>query len=268
MIALGIGSKKIAQIAVVEMEGMIGPRMKPAEYGKLLNGLEQNDRVKAVVLDIDSPGGSASASDFLYLSVESLARKKPVVAFFRGTGASGAYLFACAAQKIVAIPSALVGSIGVISMRPLLYDAMDRLSLKVAVVKSDKFKDMGSMFRPPTEEEVEKEQALVDDLYEQFVDVVMKGRNLTHEQAKAVATGEVFTARKAKDMGLVDELGDLNRAIDLAAELGNAPRKPVWVRPKRGLREMLTSMAATTFVSEIAAQIEERFQSRIYYQRM
>jgi protease-4 len=268
MLALGAGMKKAQHIAVVEMEGVIGPRMKASEFGKLFRSLEENDRVKAVVLDVDSPGGSASASDYLFLAVQSLARKKPVISFIRGTGASGSYLFSCAAQKIVAIPSALIGSIGVISMRPLLYDAMDKLSLKMAVVKSDKFKDMGSMFRPPTDEEVQKEQDLVDDLYDQFIEAVMKGRNMSREQVKTVATGEVFTARKAKDMGLVDELGDLERAIDIAAELGNVARKPVWVRPKRGLRDLVTSLAAASIVSEVLAQVEERLQARVYYQHL
>jgi protease-4 len=200
--------------------------------------------------------------------VQSLARKKPVIAFIRGTGASGAYLLSCAAQKIIAIPSALIGSIGVISVRPLLYEAMERLSLKVAVTKSDTFKDMGSMFRPPTDEELRKEQELVDDLYDQFLEAVMDGRKMDRDQAKAVATGEVFTARRAKDMGLVDEIGDLERAIDLAAELGEAPRKPVWVRPRRGLRELITSFGAGALVSEFATQLEERLQSRVYYQRL
>lgn len=268
MIALGMGSNRGQHIAVVEMEGVIGPRMKASEYGKLFRSLEENDRVKAVVLDVDSPGGSASASDMLYLSVQSLARKKPVVSFIRGTGASGSYLFSCAANKIVAIPSAIVGSIGVISMRPLLYEAMDRINVKVSVTKSDKFKDMGSMFRPPTEEEVAKEQELVDDLYEQFLEVVMKGRNMTREQARAIATGEIFTGRKAVELGLIDEVGDLERAIDIAAELGEAPRKPVWVRPRRGLRDMVASLAAASIVSEVLGQVEERLQARVYYQRL
>jgi protease-4 len=268
MIALGLGAKRVQQIAVVEMEGTIGPRLRAADYARLFRSLSENDRVRGVVLDIDSPGGSATASNFLHLAVQALARKKPVVAFFRGTGASGAYLFALPAQKIVAIPSALIGSIGVISMRPLIYEAMDRLSLKMSVTKSDKFKDMGSMFRPPTPEEEEKEQELVDDLYEQFLEAVMEGRKMDREQAKAVATGEVFTARKAKDLGLVDELGDLEHAIDVAADLAKAPRKPVWVRPKRGLREVLTSLAASSFAAELAGQVEDRLQTRIYYQRL
>jgi protease-4 len=204
----------------------------------------------------------------LYLSVQSLAKKKPVVSFIRGTGASGSYLFSCAANKIVAIPSAIVGSIGVISMRPLLYEAMERINVKVSVTKSDKFKDMGSMFRPPTEEEEKKEQELVDDLYEQFLEVVMKGRNMTREQARAIATGEIFTGRKAVELGLIDEVGDLERAIDIAAELSEAPRKPVWVRPKRGLRDLVGSLAAASIVSEVFGQVEERLSSRVFYQRL
>ena len=97
MIAFGIGGRK-QHIAVVEMEGTIGPGIKAAEFARLFRSLEESARVKAVVLDIDSPGGSASASDYLYLSVSALAAKKPVVAFIRGTGASGAYLLSCAAE--------------------------------------------------------------------------------------------------------------------------------------------------------------------------
>ncbi len=152
-------------------------------------------------------------------------------------------------------------------MRPLLHDALERISVKVAVTKSDKFKDMGSMFRPSTPEEDQKEQELVDDLYNQFLEAVMAGRAMTRDQVKAVATGEIFTARRARDAGLIDELGDLDRAIDIAAELSDAPRKPVWVRPRRGLRDMVSSLAVSSLVSEVAMQVEERLQSRIYYQR-
>jgi protease-4 len=266
MIAFGIGGRK-HHIAVVEMEGTIGPGIKAAEFAKLFRSLEESNRVRAVVLDIDSPGGSASASDYLYLSVSALAAKKPVIAFIRGTGASGAYLLSCAAAKIIAIPSAIIGSIGVISMRPLLYEALDRLSLKMAVTKSDRFKDMGSMFRPATAEEEAKEQALVDELFEQFVDAVAKGRNMEREAARAVATGEVFTARKGVELGLVDEVGDLHRAIDVAAELGQVARKPVWVRPRRGLRELVSSFTTVALLDNIVARVEDRARRAIYYQR-
>jgi len=262
MLVLGLRTWAPPQIAVVEMEGTIGPRLRAPDYVKLLREVGESPRVRAVVLDVDSPGGSATASNYLYLSVRALAQRKPVVAFIRGVGASGAYLLACPATRIVAIPSAIVGSIGVIAMHPLLYEAMDRLGLRMTVTKSDRLKDMGSMFREPTEEERKKEQALVDDLHDQFMEAVAQGRGLDKAQVREIATGEVYTARRAKELGLVDELGDLERAIDLAAELGNAPRKPVWLRPKRGLREMVSSLVGTSVVDAVATRLEERLLNR------
>jgi protease IV len=267
MFIAGLKSKT-QSVAVVEMEGAIGPRIKVSEYVKLFRSLEQNEHVRAVVLDIDSPGGSAPGSNYLYLAVKSLVAKKPVIAFIRGIGASGAYMLACPATRIVAIPSAIIGSIGVISMRPAIYEALERIGVQMSVTKSDRLKDMGSMFREATEEEQQKEQELVDDLYDQFLEIVAEGRGFDKSRAKELATGEVYTARRCIDLGLIDELGDLERAIDLAAELGDAPRRPVWLKPKKGLREVLSSMVgtslATTFVDAVASRIEERYVSSRY----
>jgi protease-4 len=255
-------------VAIVEMDGAIGPRLKANEYVKLFRSLEENDHVRAVVLDIDSPGGSATGSNYLYLGVKALAKKKPVVAFIRGLGASGAYMLACPATRIVAIPSAIIGSIGVISMRPLVYQALDRIGVEMTVTKSDRLKDMGSMFREPTDEEKQKEQALVDDIHDQFLDAVAEGRGMDKTRVREVATGEVYTARKCTDLGLVDELGDLERAIDIAAELGNTPRRPIWTHPKRTLREVMSTMVAGSIVSEIVMQVEERVygNTQFYFQ--
>jgi protease IV len=267
MLIAGLKSKTHS-VAVVEMEGAIGPRIKVAEYVKLFRHLEESESVRAVVLDIDSPGGSAPGSNYLYLAVKSLAAKKPVIAFIRGIGASGAYMLACPATKIVAIPSAIIGSIGVISMRPMIYEALERIGVQMTVTKSDRLKDMGSMFREATEEEREKEQALVDDLYDQFLEIVAEGRGMDKARAKELATGEVHTARRCIELGLVDELGDLEHAIDLAAELGDAPRRPIWLKPKKGLREMLSTMVGTSvagsFVDAVAARLEDRVASSRY----
>jgi protease-4 len=177
-------------------------------------------------------------------------------------------MLACPATKIVAIPSAIIGSIGVISMRPAVYEALDRIGVQMSVTKSDRLKDMGSMFREATEEEKQKEQELVDDLYDQFLEIVAEGRGMDKKKAKELATGEVYTARRCVDLGLVDELGDLERAIDIAAELGEAPRRPVWLKPKKGLREMISSMVGTSlaasFVDGVAARIEDRYASSRY----
>ena len=264
MLVLGIKPRATQSVAIVEMEGAIGPRIKAAEYVKLFRSLEENDNVRAVVLDIDSPGGSATASGYMYYAVKSLAARKPVIAFIRGLGASGAYMLAAPATRIVSIPSAIIGSIGVISMRPLVYEALDRIGVRMNVTKSDRFKDMGSMFREPTEEEKRKEEELVLDLYDQFLDIVAEGRNLDKAKVKELATGEIYTARKGKDLGLIDELGDLERAIDLAAQLGNAPRRPVWMKPKRSIREVLSGMMSTTLVDAIATRLEDRLYASRY----
>jgi protease-4 len=121
---------------------------------------------------------------------------------------------------------------------------------------------MGSMFREPTEEEKLKEQELVDDLYDQFLDAVAEGRGMEKDKVREVATGEVYTGRRCTDLGLVDEIGDLERAIDIAAELGNAPRRPIWLKPRRGLREVLSSMVGTSLVGSVADQLEERLIAR------
>jgi protease IV len=266
MFVFGLKPRVLQQIAVIEMEGAIGPRLKAGDYVKLLRSIEENDRIRSVVLDIDSPGGSAPGSNYLYLAIKSLAARKPVVAFIRGIGASGAYMISCPASRIIAIPSSIIGSIGVISMRPLVYEALDKIGVSMNVTKSDRLKDMGSMFREPTEEEKQKEMELVEDLYDQFLDIVAEGRKMELAQVRQLATGEIYTGRRAVDLGLIDELGDLDHAIDVAAELGNTVRHPVWLRPRKGLRDLVQGMVGTMFVDEIVAQVEERFATRYNFQ--
>src|SRR5207249_3005187 len=112
----------------------------------------ENKRIKALVIDIDSPGGGAGASEYLYRAVARIARQKPVIAFVRGTGASGAYMVAAAATKIIAVPMAVIGSIGVISMRPMLYEMLSKIGVRMEVNKAGRLKDMFSSFREPTPE--------------------------------------------------------------------------------------------------------------------
>ena len=139
------------RIAVVEVFGALGSAVRTAEFVRIFRALEENDRVRAVVVDIDSPGGSASASDYLHRALARVSARKPVVAFIRGMGASGAYLLSCAATKVVAIPGALVGSIGVISIRPLLYEFMRRYGIGVSITKSGRLKDPDTAMATPPE---------------------------------------------------------------------------------------------------------------------
>jgi protease-4 len=253
------------RIAVVEISGALGSAVRTAEFVRIFRSLEENASVRAVVIDIDSPGGSAAASDYLHRALARITARKPVVAFIRGMGASGAYLLGCAATKIVAIPSALVGSIGVISIRPVVYEFMRRYGIGVSVTKSGRLKDMWYPFREPTEEEKQKEQTLLDEFYEHFVSTVAKSRNLDPERVRALATGEVFSATQAKEASLVDELGDLETAIEMAMELGKVPRRLAYVRPRRGLRTILFQRMAGAFVEELAAVMEQGLHGRIDY---
>lgn len=249
----------------MEITGAIGSAVRTAEYARIFRSLEENASVRAVVVDIDSPGGSAPASDYLHRALARVAARKPVIAFIRGMGASGGYLLGCAATKIVAIPSALVGSIGVISIRPLLYEFLRRYGIGVSITKSGRLKDMWYPFREPTDEEKQKEQALLDEFYEQFVSTVARTRNLEPERVRALATGEIFSARQAKEAALVDELGDLETAIEMAMALGKVPRRVAYVRPRRGLRTLLLQRMAGAFVEEVAAVVEQGLRGRIDY---
>jgi protease-4 len=253
------------RIAIVELFGAIGSAVRTSEFVRLFRGLEESGSIRAVVVDIDSPGGSAPASEYLYRSLARLAAKKPVVAYIRGTGASGAYLLSCAATKIVALPMSIVGSIGVITVRPLLYDLLRKWGVRVSVTKKGRLKDMWLPFREPTEEEKQKEQALLDEFYEHFVSTVAEARRLDRETVRGLATGELFTATKAQEAGLVDEVGDLEKAIDLAMELGKVPRRIAYVRPRRGLRELLVSRFATSLVEELNVLFESAMRGRIEY---
>lgn len=243
-------------VAVLEFYEVIRGGRRSAEVIAQLNGLRRDKSVRAVVLDIDSPGGSAVASEYLYMTVRKLAEKKPVVAFIRGTGASGSYMMACGATRIIAIPGAVVGSIGVISLRPIAVELLRRVGLNVAVSKTGPFKDSGAFYREPTGEEQRKEQQFIGEYFESFLDIIVEGRKLDRERVRGFATGEIFTARRAREMGLVDELGDLDTAIDAAAGLAHIRRRVIHVRPRRRLPQRLLAGAAGAMADEATMRLE------------
>jgi len=245
-------------IAVVDMHGQIGPAIRPLDHARLLTKLRDDKSVKAVVLNIDSPGGTATGSDLITRAVTRLRAEKPVVAFIGGLGASGGYMIASAAERIVALPSAIVGSIGVISYRPMVYDALSRIGVTMRVGKSGRLKDMLSPFREPTEEEQAKEQHLLDSMYDLFVQSVARSRGMSEERVREIATGEVFLTDEALAIGLVDVAGDLDDAVDWAVERSGAPRRLRVVRPRRNLRELLMGRgaASTTLASLLLAELD------------
>ena len=250
-------------VGVVELSGIIGGGVRVPVYSRILDRLRGDKRFKAVIVEIDSPGGTASGSELLYYS---LVREKPVVAYISGTGASGAYYIGCAASKIVALPSALVGSIGVLYLRPVLEQLLQKLGVSFSVYKGGRLKDMTGFWRAPTSEEEGKFKGLIDEIYDNFVHIVAAGRSLEEEAVKELATGEVFTGRSARERGLVDELGDFDTALDLAAELGNTRRRPRWVRPKRPFMERFVGRIGGPVVAPaLVSELERVLMGGLYY---
>ena len=259
--------RRRGRIAVVELFGVIGGAVRSAVYGRIFDDIRRNRTIKALVVDIDSPGGSAIASEYLHYSLSRVAESKPVVAFIGGMGASGGYMVSCAAQRVVALPGSMVGSIGVISMHPILQELLGRVGISFSVNKSAPLKDMGAFYRQPTPDEENRLQALVDELYDAFVSKVALARHMTEEQAKAQATGEVFTGRKALELGLVDELGDLDRAVEAAAGMANVPvpRRPHFIRPRRPLRARLLGGFGASLAETLVEETERRLMDRVFY---
>ena len=227
-------------VAVVEIHGVSGTRVREAVYARLFDAIGRNKQCKALLLDINSPGGSATGAELMYHSLQKVAQQKPVVAYVSGIGASGGYYLCCAATKVVALPTALVGSIGVIYLRPILDQLLSKVGIELSVFKGGRLKDMTGFWRSPTDEESEKFQGLISEMYDTFVSVVAQGRSLEDSQVRELATGEIYTARRGHEIGLVDELGDFDLALNLAAELGNVRPRPRWIRPKRSFSERLT----------------------------
>jgi len=216
------------RIAVIGLHGVIGGAVRTSEMIRTLTAARRNQQVRAVVLEIDSPGGSASESEAIYMSVRRLAAEKPVVAWIRSTGASGAYFAACGASRILAFPSAIVGSIGVISVRPIAVEAMRRLGTGVEVTKTGPFKDLGAPWRESTPEDRAQEQSLVDAIFRRFTGAVAGARGFDDAELARVTTGEVWLGDQAVGVGLVDALcDDEEAAVREAQQLAGMPHHRV-----------------------------------------
>ncbi|MHC5057139.1 MAG: signal peptide peptidase SppA [Planctomycetota bacterium] len=216
------------RVAVVPVTGLIfsgsGPGLSGGTAEWVVDALEaaaEDETVKAVILEVDSPGGTITGADLIHRQVE-LTREGgvKVVAFFRNVAASGGYYVAAPADRIVAYPTALTGSLGVILQTFNVEGLFKKLGVEAVTVKSGEMKDMGSLFRAPTDEEKAVLQSIADEAYERFVGVVAKGRGMSVEEAKALADGRILTAKQAEAAKLVDKLGYFDDAISTAEEVG------------------------------------------------
>lgn len=216
-----------AKVAMIDVEGVLTSEQSDSLFGskesqvvalvEKLKLAEADPDVKAVLVRIDSPGGDVTTSDILYHELSGFKKRKkvPVVAAFMGVAASGGYYMASAADEIVALPTSITGSIGVISLHVSLVGLLDKIGVKVEALKSGPNKDMGSPFRAMTDEDRKLLQGLIDQFYGRFVSVVAEGRKgkLTEPEVRTLADGRVYTAQQALEAKLVDRVGYLADAI-------------------------------------------------------
>ena len=200
---------------------------------KDLQELREDDDVKAVVLRVNSPGGSAYASEQIWREVQLLSKEKPVIVSMGALAASGGYYISCGANKIFAEPTTLTGSIGIFGMIPDATELLtDKLGLSFDVVKTNAHSDFGAMGRPLNESECRLMQAHINQGYELFTGRVAQGRNISQDSVKAVAEGRVWTGEQAMKIGLVDKLGNLNDAIAAAAKAAKIEKYSVGRYPE------------------------------------
>ncbi len=203
-------------VGVLELKGII---LNAEEPLKALRKFSESDGIKAVVVRIDSPGGAVGASQEIFSEIRRLALVKPVVASMGSVAASGGFYAALGAEKIMASPGTLTGSMGVIMKFANLQEIFQKIGYKSEVIKSGEFKDIGSSSRDLTEAERKLLQNLIDDVHQQFIADIAETRGLTIAEVKKVADGRIFSGAQARELGLIDELGNFNDAVLLAAEL-------------------------------------------------
>ena len=236
------------RIALIRVEGVILDSQ--TTIGELKR-FSENPSVKAIVIRIDSPGGGVVPSQEIYDAVKRIRNKnnKAVIASMGSVAASGGYYIAAATDRIVANPGTLTGSIGVIMETANVEGLLQKIGVEGVIIKSGKYKDGGSPLRKMSADERGLLQAVMDDVHKQFIEAVAEGRSLELRAAQALADGRVFTGRQAKEAKLVDELGDLEDAIQLAAEVVGIEGEPKVVEPRRrfSLREILDSKLRLMF---------------------
>lgn len=225
-----LGQSAQEKIAVINILGaLVDGKSNPSPHGESDSGDEtlvpaieearKDNAVKAIILRVDSPGGSAIASDKILLALNKAKAEKPVIASMSGVAASGGYWVSMQAQKIVANPTTITGSIGVIATKASMRELADKVGLKRTVISKAKYADSFNLFDKLSPDVYQKADALIDYTYQEFLRKVAEGRNMTVQQVDAVAQGHVWLGESAKEIGLVDELGGFRKSIQLAKSL-------------------------------------------------
>ncbi|APD08795.1 MULTISPECIES: signal peptide peptidase SppA [Thermus] len=233
----GTGEK----VLLLELKGSIPTGKALEDLLSQVRQAREDESVRAVVLLVDSPGGGVTETEAIHRSLKALAEAKPLVAALGSVAASGGYYAATAAQEIFSPPTALTGSIGVISVIPEVSGLLEKLGLRVEVLKEGALKDMASGLKPLTPEEKAVLKAYMREAYELFVRRVAEGRNLPLERVRALADGRIYSGQQAVALGLVDREGYLEDAAQRAAELAGLStfRLVRYEKPKSLLQELI-----------------------------
>lgn len=233
------GNSSKDEIAVVYCSGSIEQgegndnSVGSIKYAKILRKIKENDNIKAVVLRINSPGGSALASDIIWRELTELKKKKPIIVSMGDVAASGGYYIACMADTIVALPSTITGSIGVFGVFPNMQELLnDKMGLQTEYVNTGKYSEFGRIDRPLKDYEREIIQRNVEEIYNDFIKKVALGRNTTKDKIDSIAQGRVWTGAQAKEIGLVDVLGDFNDALAIASSRAGLEEYKIGEYPK------------------------------------
>jgi protease-4 len=243
-------------VAIIDVEGPIFDVSEPLRQ---LKSYSKNSSVKAIVVRINSPGGAVAPSQELYEELKREREKgKKIVISMGSVAASGGYYIACAADEIYANPGTITGSIGVIAEFPVIDGLMDKVGIKFETIKSGKYKDTGSFFRPMTEDEHKIFEDMLMDVYDQFVEAVAEGRGMPIEEVQKYSDGRVFSGRQALAYGFIDALGTQSDAIERAGALAGIKGKPRVIKKSRqrfglfgyaeGMLNRLLPTARTTYV--------------------
>ncbi len=227
------------RVGIIEIKGLIS---NSDRILKDIRTFRDRDDIKAVVVRIESPGGSVGASQEIYQALRELSEIKPTVASMGSVAASGGYYIALGAEKIYANPGTITGSIGVIMKLPNLAGLMKKLGIGATTLKSGRFKDLTPVTRELTPEEKTLIQGLLSEVHRQFMAAVAEARKLPLEEVRQLADGRIFTGREAKERGLIDELGNLDSAVEAAAQMAGITGAVELVYPPKERFSLLKSL--------------------------
>ncbi|OGP61731.1 MAG: hypothetical protein A2169_02880 [Deltaproteobacteria bacterium RBG_13_47_9] len=251
------------KIAIVEIKGVITQSSGIIEE---INQYQEDEGVKAIILRIDSPGGGVGPAQEIHREILKVKSKKKVVTSMGSVAASGGYYIACASDLIIANPGTITGSIGVLMEFTNIEELFKKIGIKGVVLKSGEHKDIGSPFREMTPEEKKIVQDVIDNVHHQFIQAVAEGRKMDRAKVMQVADGRILTGEQAKQIGLVDQIGNLQDAIDIVTKMVGIEGKPNILYPKRrfSLWELLvreTTSAILDTLSEKGFELNYRLFS-------